>query len=55
MGLLAVLIVFIVGVALFINLDTGDLKVSQVIGIGFIATAIAFLVGVAWPAIIKRE
>ncbi len=48
MGLLAAIVVFLVGVVLAIEMDTGTLSAVQVTGIGFIATAVAFLVGVAW-------
>lgn len=51
MGLLAVLVIFIIGVVLLIEMDTGKLGTISLIGIAFIATAIAFLVGVAWPNI----
>ena len=49
MGLLAAIVIFLVGVVLLIEMDTGTLSAIQLTGIGFIATAVAFLVGVAWP------
>ena len=55
MGLLAAICIFLIGVALLIELDTGNLSTTSVIGIGFISTAVAFLVGVAWPSWPKRE